>query len=91
MVLLGEGRGLMTAPDHAEEIRTDLSCRYCDSEVRVTVGSDSYRPYRARVIHAAGCAWLPVHQAGRDAGCVPCSTVVTHRGPYKRDPERRGS
>lgn len=81
----------MTSPaasDYAERIRADLACRECAAEVRVTIGSDYYRPYRARVIHAAGCDWLRRHEAREPGyyGAVPCSTQVVHRGPYKRDP-----
>lgn len=65
-----------------------MDCGHCESEVRLTRGS---RGYRMRVIHAAGCPWLPEHQAGKDPGRIPCGTVVTHRGPYKRDPERRNA
>lgn len=81
--------------DYAEQVRADVACRDCASEVRVTVGSDPYRPYRARVIHTAACPWFPRYEAGtldprtENTGCVPCSTQVVHRGPYKRDPERR--
>ena len=72
--------------DYASRLCIDLACKHCKSEVRVTIGSDEYTPYLARVIHAGGCPWLPRYEA-RERGLlwpIPCSTRVTHRGPYKR-------
>lgn len=66
------------------ETQRDLACPDCASEVRVTVG---VKLVRARVIHAAECPWWQRYQAREVTGRIPCCTVVTHRGPYKRDPE----
>lgn len=65
-------------------VRADLACPDCPAEVRVTEGK---AVLRARVIHAATCPWYRRYQAREVVGCIPCGTVVTHRGPYKRDPE----
>ena len=62
----------------------DLACPDCPAEVRVTEGAK----IRARVIHSATCPWHRAYQAGGPRGRIPCGVVVTHRGPYKRDPER---
>ncbi len=67
----------------AEQFREALGCEDCPSEVRVTEGR---AVLRARVIHAATCPWYRRYQAKEVAGRIPCGTVVTHRGPYKRDP-----
>lgn len=65
-----------------------MDCRECESQIRLSRGT---RGYRMRIIHAAGCPWYAKHLAKVPGylGAVPCSTVVTHRGPYKRDPEGR--
>ena len=65
-------------------IREDLACQDCPAEVRVTAGKTVLR---ARVIHSATCPWWKRYQVGEVVGRIPCGTVVTHRGPYKRDPE----
>ena len=78
----------------AECLVCELRCPECPSEVRITEGSSGYR---ARVIHTAQCPWLPRYLAGTldprtdYTGAIPCGTVVTHRGPYKRDPDRRAA
>ena len=66
----------------AQQIREDLACEDCPAEVRVTEGAK----VRARVIHSATCPWYRRHEAREVAGCIPCGVIVTHRGPYKRDP-----
>ena len=66
------------------EMQKDLACPDCRAEVRVTAG---VKLFRARVIHDAECPWWKRYQAREVAGRIPCCTVVTHRGPYKRDPE----
>ena len=68
----------------AQQIREDLACADCPSEVRVTEGK---AVLRAGVIHSATCPWWRRYQAREVAGRIPCGVVVTHRGPYKRDPE----
>jgi hypothetical protein len=60
----------------------DLACPGCPAEIRLTEGA---RLLRARVIHQATCAWFRQYQIDRIPRCVPCGTVVTHRGPYQRD------
>ena len=72
-----------TLDEYLSEIQTDLACRDCESEVRVTTG---VKLIRARVIHDAECAWWLRYQRREVVGAIPCCTVVTHRGPYKRDP-----
>lgn len=67
-----------------DEMRDDLACPGCPAEVRVTEG---VKLFRARVIHAADCPWYRRYLAREVVGRIPCSTFVTHRGPYKRDPE----
>jgi len=81
----------MTSPpsSFADQVREDLACPDCPSEVRVTQGSGQYHAWRARVIHAGTCPWYRRYLAGEVRGAVPCGTVVTHRGPYKRDPAKR--
>lgn len=73
-----------------ECVECELACPDCPAEVRITEGA---RLLRARVIHAATCPWYRRHLARERGygGRVPCGTVVTHRGPYKRDPEARTS
>lgn len=74
---------------YAAWLAAELACPDCTSQVLVTVGSDRYRPYRARVVHCGGCPWYARHLA-RVPGCygaVPCAAQVTHRGPYKRPPD----
>jgi hypothetical protein len=68
----------------AECIACSLRCPDCPAEVRITEGA----MIRARVIHSATCPWYRRHVARERGytGPVPCGTVVTHRGPYKRDP-----
>lgn len=73
-----------TLAEHLSEVQRDVACPDCASEVRVTTG---VKLIRARVIHAAECPWWARHQRREVVGCIPCCTVVTHRGPYKRDPE----
>jgi hypothetical protein len=70
------------------QMREDLACPDCTAEVRITEG---VRLFRARVIHDAGCPWYRRYQAREVTGRIPCMTVVTHRGPYARDPETRGA
>ncbi len=71
-----------------------MDCRDCASEIRLTRGA---RGYRMRIIHSDGCPWLPRYLVGTldprtdYTGAIPCGTAVTHRGPYKRDPERRSA
>lgn len=75
---------LQCAPDRsqpAECIACSLRCPDCPAEVRIT----EYTTIRARVIHAATCPWFRRYLAKEVRGRVPCGTVVTHRGPYKRD------
>jgi len=77
------------AVDHVAEagpagwLSADLACPDCPAEVRVTEGRRVY----ARVIHSATCPWYRAYQAGGPRGRIPCGVTVTHRGPYKRDPE----
>jgi hypothetical protein len=79
--------------DYAERVRAEMECPACPAEVRLSFGAGVY----ARVIHTAACPWLPRYLAGdlsmRNGdytGAIPCGvSKVTHRGPYKRDPERR--
>lgn len=66
------------------EMQGDLACPDCPAEVRVTAG---VKLFRARVIHTAECPWWQRYQAREVTGRIPCCTVVTHRGPYQRDPE----
>ena len=70
--------------EYVNELQTDLACPDCAAEVRITVG---VKLFRARVIHAADCPWWQRYQAREVTGRIPCCTVVTHRGPYERDPE----
>lgn len=74
---------LRCTPDQAaaaECTACSLKCADCDSEVIVS-------GHRARVVHAAECPWWQRYQRREVVGRIPCGTVVTHRGPYKRDPE----
>ena len=64
-------------------LSADLACPDCMAEIRITEGAK----IRARVIHSATCPWYRAYQAGGPRGRIPCGVVVTHRGPYKRDPE----
>lgn len=68
----------------AQQMREALACEDCPAEVRLTEGK---AVLRARVIHSATCPWYRRYQAREVTGRIPCGTVVTHRGPYKRDPE----
>jgi hypothetical protein len=77
--------GLDMVPS-AECIACSLRCPDCPAEVRVTEGATLFR---ARVIHSGTCPWYRRFLAKEVAGRVPCATTVTHRGPYKRDPEAR--
>lgn len=70
--------------EYMAEMQRELACPDCPAGVRITEG---VRLFRARVIHAATCPWWRRYQAGEVCGRIPCSTTVTHRGPYKRDPE----
>jgi len=72
--------------EHMAGMRRDLACPDCPADVRITEG---VRLFRARVIHVATCPWWRRYQAREVTGCIPCMTVVTHRGPYVRDPEAR--
>jgi hypothetical protein len=65
----------ISALEAAGDYETLLACQDCASEVRVN-------GHRIRVIHSAGCPWFRPGRTGR----IPCGIVVTHRGPYKRDP-----
>ncbi len=69
------------------QISADVACPDCPAEVRVTEG---LKVFRARVIHGAECPWYRRYQAREVTGRIPCMTVVTHRGPYVRDPEATG-
>lgn len=71
----------------ADQIRADLACPDCPAEIRVTEGA---KVFRARVIHDAECPWWKRYQAREVTGRIPCRTFVTHRGPYKRDPDAAG-
>lgn len=78
---------LQCCADQAQPTQCDrcsLACPDCPAEVRITEG---LKLARARVIHAADCSWYRRYQAREVTGCIPCRTFVTHRGPYKRDPE----
>jgi hypothetical protein len=74
--------------EHMAKMSADLACPDCKAEVRITEG---VKLFRARVIHDAECPWYRRYQAREVVGCIPCMTVVTHRGPYERDPEARAS
>lgn len=83
---------LATTPEErADRIRAELACPDCAAEVKLTFGAAVY----ARVIHTAACPWLPRYLArelsmknGDRTGGIPCGVRnVTHRGPYKRDPD----
>lgn len=69
----------------SECIPCSLACPDCPSEVRITERSE----IRARVIHSATCPWYRRYLAREVTGRIPCGATVTHRGPYKRDPQAR--
>jgi hypothetical protein len=66
--------------DFTARLPRELACPDCPAEVRVTEGTT----LRARVIHAATCLWYRRYLDHQVVGRIPCGTVVTHRGPYKR-------
>jgi len=80
----GPWRHYVNRADFITELAAELACSDCQAEVRVTEGA---KLLRARVIHDADCAWYRRYRAREVVGRIPCRTFVTHRGPYKRDPE----